>query len=255
MAYRRPMIGVTTQTLHAIEGIPQDLPVSWVMNQRYVHAVMAAGGVPVLVPLLAEDPATLREIYERLDGVLVPGGVDIDPAYYRRQRHERLGRLDPARDTAEIVMTRWAVNEGKPFLGLCRGLQVLNVALGGTLWQDLEEERPESLKHDYFPTAGWARDHLAHAVEISADTRLAEALGTGALRVNSMHHQGIHELGYRLRPTAYAPDGLIEAAELDDGGFAVGVQWHPEMFAEGERSVGRIFEAFIDAASRDARLA
>ena len=255
MAHPRPLIGVTTQTLHAIEGIPSELPVSWVMNQRYVHAVMAAGGVPVLVPLLAEDPATLREIYDRLDGVLVPGGVDIDPSYYRMSRHERLGRLDPARDTSELVMTRWAVQDGKPFLGLCRGLQVLNVALGGTLWQDLEEVRPSSLKHDYVPTAGWARDHLAHAIEVTPDTRLAEALGTGSLHVNSMHHQGIQELSYRLRPTAYAPDGLIEAAELDDGGFAVGVQWHPEMFSTGERSVGRIFDAFVSAASNDSRLA
>ncbi len=254
MPHRRPLIGVTTQTLHAIEGIPAELPVSWVMNQRYVHAVMAAGGVPVLVPLLAEDPATLREIYDRLDGVLVPGGVDIDPAYYRAGRHELLGQLDPARDTSELVLTRWAVKDGKPFLGLCRGLQVLNVALGGTLWQDLGEERPESLKHDYFPNAGWARDHLAHPVEITADTRLAEALGAGALHVNSMHHQGIHELGYRLRPTAYSPDGLIEAAEVTGGGFVLGVQWHPEMFSEGDRSIG-VFTAFVDAAGGASRLA
>lgn len=143
MARTRPLIGVTTQTLHAIDGIPQDLPVSWVMNQRYVHAVMAAGGVPVLIPLLAEDPATLRAIYERIDGVLIPGGVDIDPAYYRTPRHEKLGRLDPARDTSELVIARWAVKDAKPLLGLCRGLQVLNVALGGSLWQDLAEERPK----------------------------------------------------------------------------------------------------------------
>jgi len=255
MPHRRPLIGVTTQTLHAIDGIPQELPVSWVMNQRYVHAVMAAGGVPVLIPLLAEDPATLREIYERLDGVLVPGGVDIDPSYYRTSRSDLLGRLDPARDTSEIVMTRWAVKEGKPFLGLCRGLQVLNVALGGTLWQDLEQERPESMKHDFFPTAGYARDHLAHVVEVASDTRLAEAIGSGPVEVNSMHHQGIRDLGYGLRATASAPDGLIEAAELEDVGFAVGVQWHPEMFSGGARSVGQLFEAFVSAAGQDARLA
>lgn len=254
MGRKRPLIGVTTQTLHAIDGIPQELPVSWVMNQRYVHAVMAAGGVPVLVPLLAEDPATLREIYERLDGVLVPGGVDIDPACYRTPRSEHLGRLDPARDTAELVIARWALKDGKPFLGLCRGLQVLNVASGGSLWQDLLDERPESLKHDYFPNAGWARDHLAHHVEITGDSRLADAVGHGAVPVNSMHHQGIREMGYGLRATAWAPDGLIEAAEAEDG-FAVGVQWHPEMFLEGDPSVGRLFDAFVDAASGDARLA
>jgi len=254
MVRKRPLIGVTTQTLHAIEGIPSELPVSWVMNQRYVHAVMASGGVPVLVPLLAEDPATLREIYERLDGVLVPGGVDIDPAYYRSPRHDKLGRLDPARDTAELVLARWAVKDSKPFLGLCRGLQVLNVALGGSLWQDLSEERPDSLKHDFFPTAGWERDHLAHMVDVRLDSRLGGALGGGAVPVNSMHHQGINRLGYGLVSTAVAPDGLVEAAEVEEG-FAVGVQWHPEMFSAGDRSVGRLFDAFIDAAGGASRLA
>lgn len=254
MVRKRPLIGVTTQTLHAIEGIPSELPVSWVMNQRYVHAVMASGGVPVLVPLLAEDPATLREIYERLDGVLVPGGVDIDPAYYRTERHDKLGRLDPARDTAELVIARWAVKDAKPFLGLCRGLQVLSVALGGSLWQDLTAERPDTLKHDYFPTAGFERDHIAHHVDVRADSRLGDALGGGGVPVNSMHHQGIKELGYGLVTTAVAPDGLIEAAEAQDG-FAVGVQWHPEMFATGDRSVGRLFDAFVDAAGGASRLA
>lgn len=254
MARTRPLIGVTTQTLHAIEGIPAELPISWVMNQRYVHAVMAAGGVPVLVPLLAEDPATLREIYDRIDGILVPGGVDIDPSYYRTPRHEKLGRLDPARDTSELVIARWAVKEGKPLLGLCRGLQVLNVALGGSLWQDIGEERPDSIKHDFFPTAGWSRDHRGHVVEVRADSRLGDAVGSGVVPVNSMHHQGIRELGSRLGATAVAPDGLIEGVEAEEG-FAVGVQWHPEMFEGGEAGVGRLFEAFIDAARGRARLA
>lgn len=253
---QRPLIGITTQTLHAIEGIPDALPASWVMNQRYVHAVMAAGGVPVLVPLLAEDPVTLHEIYRRLDGVLVPGGIDVDPAYYRAGRHALLGRLDPARDTTEVVLTRWALRDHKPFLGLCRGLQVLNVATGGTLWQDLAAERPESIKHDYFPNEGWERDHLAHGIDVLPGTRLGEAIGRAQSRVNSMHHQGIRDLGFGLTATAWADDGLIEAAELPDQ-YAVGVQWHPEMFAPGGTGVGRLFADFVNAAGRDdtARLA
>lgn len=247
---KRPLIGVTTQTLHAIEGIPDALPSSWVMNQRYVHAVMQAGGVPVMVPLIAEDPATLRELYDRLDGIVVPGGIDVDPAYYRAPRTPELGRLDPARDTTEMVLTRWALRDRKPFLGLCRGLQVLNVATGGTLWQDLEVERAASIKHDYFPTAGWSRDHLAHPVDLVAPTRLGEALGRVNAPVNSMHHQGIRELGFGLSATAWAPDGLIEAAELPDQ-YAVGVQWHPEMFEPGAPSVGKLFGAFVDAAAND----
>lgn len=249
MAKPRPLIGVTTQTLQAIDGIPPELPMSWVMNQRYVHAVMAAGGAPVLIPLLAEDPVTLREIYERLDGVLVPGGVDIDPACYRSPRHHLLGRLDPARDTTEFVLTRWAVRDGKPFLGLCRGLQVLSVAMGGTLWQDIAAERPASVKHDYFPTAGFSRDHPAHDVAIRSGSRLSSALGAGTVVVNSMHHQGIRDLGTRLLPTAVASDGLIEGAELEGAGFAVGVQWHPEVFTGGAPSVGTLFKDFVAAAA------
>jgi putative glutamine amidotransferase len=244
----RPLIGITTQTLQAIDGIPAELPVSWVMNQRYARALVAAGGAPVLIPLLADDVDTLRDIYDRLDGVLVPGGVDIDPAMYGTAHHELLGRLDPPRDLTEVTITRWALDDMKPFLGVCRGLQVLSVALGGTLWQDITQERVGSGKHDYFPNEGFSRDHLAHTVDVRGDSRLGEALGTGAIAVNSMHHQGIRDLGAGLVPTAYAADGLIEGAELPGRGFAVGVQWHPEMFASGEPSVGRLFEDFVAAA-------
>ncbi len=194
-ATARPLIGVTTQTLQAIDGIPAELPLSWVMNQRYVHALAVAGAAPVLIPLLADDLVALRAIYERLDGVLLPGGVDMDPATYGTPRHELLGRLDPARDTAELAITRWALEDEKPFLGLCRGLQVLSVALGGTLWQDITQERPTSDKHDYFPHGGFSRDHLAHNVDVARDSRLGDALGTGSIAVNSMHHQGIRDLG------------------------------------------------------------
>ena len=250
MPARRPLIGVTTQTLQAIEGIPPELPTSWVMNQRYVHAMAAAGGVPVLIPLLAERPDTLRAIYDRLDGIFLPGGVDIDPACYGTEPHELLGRLDPPRDITEVTMTRWAIEDGKPFLGLCRGLQVLSVALGGTLWQDVGQERPESTKHDYFPNGGWSRDHLAHDVDVRGDSRLSHAFGAGAIPVNSMHHQGIRDLGKRLVPTAISSDGLIEGAELEGDQFAVGVQWHPEMFKSGEPPVGKLFEDFVAAASQ-----
>lgn len=244
----RPLIGVTTQTLHAIEHIPGELPASWVMNQRYVTAVRHAGGVPVLVPLIDDDTATLRAIYDRLDGVLIPGGVDIDPARYGAAPHPALGRIDPARDIVELQLAAWAVEDGKALLGLCRGLQIMAVATGGTLWQDIATERPDSIKHDYFPTAGWSRDHLSHDVDIHPATRLAGALGAGNLPVNSMHHQGVRELGGRLIPAAIAADGLIEGAELPGETFAVAVQWHPESFAPGAASVGRLFEAFIDAA-------
>jgi putative glutamine amidotransferase len=245
----RPLIGVTTQTLQAIDGIPEGLPNSVVMNQRYYHAVASAGGAPVLVPLL-DDLDTLRAIYERTDGILIPGGVDVDPASFGEDPHERLGRTDPARDRVEIQLVKWAVEDDKPVLGLCRGLQVINVALGGTLYQDLESEYPNAIKHDYFPTYGYPRDHLAHDVAVEAGSRMRHALVNSAVPVNSMHHQGIKALASSLAASAVAPDGLIEAAESANDSYIVGVQWHPEVFELSEPSSGVLFTDFVQAASR-----
>jgi putative glutamine amidotransferase len=248
---QRPLIGVTTQTLQVIDGIPGDLPPSWVMNQHYVRALVAAGAAPVMLPLIANDETALRAVYDRLDGVLLPGGVDIDPEVYHAARGGRIDRLDSDRDATELTIARWALAEQKPVLGLCRGFQLLNVAAGGTLWQDLAHDRPETQKHDYFPKQGFSRDHLAHAVEVQQGTRLCDVLDQRrSVMVNSMHHQGVRELGGGMVAAAVAPDGLVEAGELRGGGFAVGVQWHPEMFATGEQSVGRLFEDFVESARR-----
>jgi len=244
----RPLIGVTTQTLQAIDGIPEGLPTSVVMNQRYYHAVAMAGAAPVLIPLL-DDLDTLRAIYDRTDGILIPGGVDVDPTTFGEAPRERLGRIDPARDRVEIQLVKWAVEDRKPLLGLCRGLQVINVALGGTLYQDLETELPNAIKHDYFPTYGFSRDHLAHEVAVEAGSRMRHALAEAAVPVNSMHHQGIKSLASSLVASAVAPDGLIEGAESPNDAFVVGVQWHPEVFELSELSSGELFRNFVDAAS------
>lgn len=249
----RPLIGVTTQTLQAIDGIPEGLPHSVVMNQRYFHAVAAAGAAPVLIPLV-DETETLRAIYERMDGVLIPGGVDVDPAMFGEAPHERLGRIDPARDRVEIQLVKWAVDDGKPVLGLCRGLQVINVALGGTLYQDLDAEYPNAIKHDYYPTFGFARDHLAHDVTLTLGSRLRYALESERIPVNSMHHQGIKVLGRSLAPAATAPDGLIEAVEACDDSFLVGVQWHPEVFESTDPNTEHLFSDFITAARGSSRL-
>ena len=245
----RPLIGITTQTLHAIDGIPENLPASVVMNQRYYTAVMVAGGAPVLVPLL-DDEGALRELYERLDGILLPGGVDMNPDTFGERPHPRLGRIDPARDRVEMLLTRWAIDDEKPVLGLCRGLQVINVVLGGTLHQDVEAQLPNAIKHDYFPTHGFRRDHIAHDVALAPRTRLREIAGADRIAVNSMHHQGIKRLSPSLIPSATAPDGLVEAAESPNGHFLVGVQWHPEVFEMTDPNTRRLFEAFVDAAGQ-----
>ena len=249
MAPYRPLIAVTTQTLQSIDGIPAGLPASVVMNQRYYVAVSMVGAIPCLVPLLHDDEDTLRALYERVDGILVPGGVDMDPTTYGEAPHPRLGNIDPARDRTEMLMAKWAVEDKKPYLGLCRGAQVLNVVLGGSLWQDLGEQYSGAIKHDYFPNSGFSRDHLAHEVTIAPGSRLRHALVADRMRVNSMHHQGVKTLGRGLAATAIAPDGLIEAVELeDDSAFVVGVQWHPEVFELTDPNTRHLFQEFNAAA-------
>jgi putative glutamine amidotransferase len=230
-----------------MDGIPAGIPDSWVMSGRYFTALARAGAVPVMVPLLQDDEATLRALYDHLDGLFLAGGVDVDPEVYGQQRHELCGRTDTARDAVELKLARWAADDGKPVLGVCRGLHVINVAMGGTLWQDCGALFPGSIKHDYFPTQGFERDHIAHTVDVSGDSRLAAALGSGTVEVNSMHHQGIRKLGDRLQASAVAPDGLIEGIESKGDGFLVAVQWHPEALAEEDTGTTELFRAFTSA--------
>ncbi len=242
----RPIIGVPTQTL---EEIPDQLPRCWVMSQQYVRVLVAAGAIPWIVPLLEGDRATLRSIYDRLDGVFLPGGVDMDPAAYREEPNDLCGRTDPARDEIELTLTRWAIEDKKPLLAVCRGIQVVNVAAGGTVHQDLAAQLPGAIKHDYFPRRGhYTRDQLVHDVRLTPGSRLASLLGAPTVQVNSMHHQGIKDVASGLRPTAYAPDGLIEGLESSNGHFMLGVQWHPESLIERDPRMERLFSAFIEAA-------
>lgn len=250
MPSQRPVIGVTTQTLHSIDGIPAGLPQSVVMNQRYYVAITLIGAAPILIPLLDDEPEALRGAYDVCDGILIPGGVDVDPEYFGEQPHAKLGRIDPSRDRTEMQLARWAVEDHKPILGLCRGLQVLNVALGGSLYQDLEEQYPDSIKHDYFPNYGYERDHLAHEVTLAKGSRLRHLMELDRISVNSMHHQGIKTLAPALTASAIAPDGLIEAAEVAGDHFCVGVQWHPEVFELTDPHTRHVFREFVSASAR-----
>jgi putative glutamine amidotransferase len=239
------VIGIATQTL---EAVPGKLPPCWVMGQCYVRVLTDAGAVPWLVPLLPDDEATLRAVYEHLDGVFLTGGVDVDPASYGEPRHELCDRTDPARDWTELALVRWAVADRKPVLGVCRGIQALNVACGGSLYQDIAAQHPHAIKHDYFPAADrYARDYLAHPIRVDHGSQLAAVLGAEQVQVNSMHHQGIKTLAAGLRATAYAPDGLIEGVEKPDARFVIGVQWHPEELAEQHAPMRRLFAEFVDA--------
>jgi putative glutamine amidotransferase len=207
--------------------------------------------VPWIVPLVHEDAETLRALYEQLDGVFLPGGVDIDPQTYKEERHPFCGRTDPARDWTELMLTHWAMEDRKPLLAVCRGAQLINVAAGGTLYQDLSAQLAHAIKHDYFPTQDrYSRDMRAHDVRLAEGSRLARVLGRSHLVVNSMHHQGIKELAPGLIATAFAPDGLVEGVEATDGHFMLGVQWHPEDLVDCEPCMRLLFDAFI-AAARD----
>ncbi|HEX2202791.1 MAG TPA: gamma-glutamyl-gamma-aminobutyrate hydrolase family protein [Longimicrobium sp.] len=247
---QRPVIGIPTQTLQSIDRIPEDLPASWVMNQRYFLACTSVGAIPWMVPLLDEDLETLRGIYDRLDGIFIAGGVDVDPVSYGETRHDLCGRTDLARDAVELQLARWALADGKPVFGVCRGMQVINVAAGGTLVQDCTLF-DGAIKHDYFPGAGWARDYLAHEVRIAEGSRLHAAFGAAEGMINSMHHQAVARIGEGLVPTAWAPDGMLEALEgADPERFLVGVQWHPEMLIDTHEGTRRLFEDFIEAANQ-----
>jgi putative glutamine amidotransferase len=242
----RPVIGIVTQTQ---EAVPGQSPRAWIMGHKYVQVLARAGAVPWLVPLLRDDTETLRHIYERLDGLFLTGGVDVDPANYREATHQLCGVTDHDRDWTELTLVRWALADGKPVLGVCRGIQLLNVAAGGTLHQDLAAQRPHAIKHDYFAPGGpYSRDMLAHGVRVVSKSRLAGLLGADEVPVNSMHHQGIKDLAPGLEPVAFAPDGLVEGVEGRNGRFLLGVQWHPEELADKDPAMRRLFTAFLDAA-------
>ena len=242
----RPVIGIATQTQHAIPG---ELPPVWITGQKYGRVLAACGALPWFIPLLPNDESTLRDIYERLDGVFLTGGVDVDPSNYGETRLACCDETDPERDWTEMRLVRWAQEEGKPLIGVCRGIQMINVALGGSLYQDVREQRCESIRHDYFSTSGeFSREYLAHTVRIERGSRLAQLLSAEEVPVNSMHHQGIRRLAPGLRPTAFAPDGLIEGFEGQNARFLLGVQWHPEELAESSEPMRRLFTAFIEAA-------
>jgi putative glutamine amidotransferase len=246
---RRPVVGIPTQTLQSLGGVSAEIPPSWVMSQRYILTLTAAGAIPWLIPLV--DDETLRCVYEQLDAVFLPGGADIDPTTYGAEPHPLCDKTDRERDRVEVALARWALEDEKPVLGVCRGMQLINVAAGGSLYQDLAQELPGALKHDYFPFRGqsYTRDYLAHEVRVAEGSRLAQLMGAGPLRVNSMHHQGVKTLGQGLLPTAVAPDGLVEAIEGDRDAYLVAVQWHPEALTDNDPRTRAMFADFVAAAA------
>jgi putative glutamine amidotransferase len=233
-----PLIGITTRSARGREE--SDSPLA-----AYVRAVSRAGGAPVLIPCDQEEPS-LRAVFDRIDALVLPGGGDVDPAQYGERPEADLREVDPVRDRTETLLVRWAVEHHKPLLGICRGLQVLNVALGGSLVQELGSAYPEGLPHDQRD----APDSPGHWVHVLPKTRLAGLLGSGPLHTNSHHHQAVRRLAPDVVASARAADGVVEAVEIASHPYALAVQWHPERILETSAML-TLFHGLTEAARRE----
>jgi putative glutamine amidotransferase len=234
-----PLIGISTSELRSakehVNRYQSEPPMrEMALGLTYPQAVARAGGVPVVIPPFTSDEQ-IDALLGRVDGICLAGGPDLHPSLYGEEPHPNLGPTEPALDGCELALARMALRRHIPLLCICRGLQALNVARGGTLIQDLPGHRQE--EPGRVPT---------HAVRIEPGSLLAEVLGTTEVQVNSFHHQAVDRLGDGLRAVAWSDDGLIEGIEATDRDFALGVQWHAEGLVESAEQ-GRLFEAFMAA--------
>ena len=234
---RRPVIGITV----GFDAPTQ--PEYLQLRHTYADAVSGAGGVPVLLPPMPAE--CMDRLLPLLDGVLLPGGLDVEPARYAEAAHPTV-RVDTVLDDLDLRVAAWALDRGVPTLGICRGQQLLNVALGGSLIQDLPSE---GLIHPQAPRLG-PRGGLAHPIELAPGSRLAEILGVTSLEVNSRHHQAVRRLGRGLRAVAWAPDGVVEGVESVDHPWLLAVQFHPEDLLGFHEPSRRLLDAFVAACAR-----
>jgi putative glutamine amidotransferase len=241
----RPVIGITTS--------PQLNKYGWPYHAGYsanAKAVLQAGGAPLFIPLeLPED--VLRTIFERVDGVLLSGGQDVDPQFYNAEQHELTVSTNPMRDTLEMQLAHWAIEDDRPLLGICRGHQVLNVALGGELVQDVATMADTSIRHD--PPFSDPRNNISHEVTLVENSKLAGVLGTTRAQVNSIHHQAVSRAGDGLTVVGRSDDELIEATERPDRTFVMSIQWHPEDLVGEHDHARALFKGLVDAAASKAR--
>lgn len=230
----RPIVALSASS-RLTEGLPRVR-----LNESYVNAARGAGLAPIVVPPLA--PEELAPILATVQGIVLTGGEDVDPAEFGAPRHPRTQPAHTARDKCELAMVHVARERRMPVLAICRGMQVVNVALGGTLVQDIPAERPSAIRHDH----EGEREARVHDVAIQPGSRLAAALGATAITVNSFHHQAVDRPAAGLRVTATAPDGIIEGMESpDDDWWMLAVQWHPEELVRDARDWDRgLFAAF-----------
>ncbi|MDF2474112.1 MAG: peptidase [Anaerocolumna sp.] len=235
---KKPIIGLTPQYDSERDRI-------WI-GPNYMNAIRAAGGIPILLPLHVKKE-DLVVAAEMCDGFLFTGGSDISPFRFGEETIQQCGVVQPERDLMEEDLFSIAMESDKPILGICRGIQILNVFLGGTLYQDISTQFDSSVMLAHYQKSGNAV--LSHNVIVEKDTLLCDIVGKEYMPVNSFHHQAIKDLAPTLEIAAVSPDSLIEAVYRPDKSFFLGVQWHPEHLYRKNEDALKIFEAFVDACS------
>ncbi|MBM7705924.1 putative glutamine amidotransferase [Chryseomicrobium aureum] len=232
----KPLIGISAE-------MSQNQDHFW-LPFVYVETVLKYGGLPLMIPVMGDE--NLDELSLRLDGLFITGGEDIDPSYYNENPHLKLGKIAPEIDQMESELVKLMLELDKPYIGVCRGLHMLNIVQGGTMFQDIHAQREEK---SYLHLQKGPRTYRSHEVELDLDSKIGKILGEEKFRVNSFHHQACDQVGRDLKVVARATDGIIEAMESKTHEFAFGFQWHPEEFAmAGDETSGKIFEAFMKQA-------
>jgi putative glutamine amidotransferase len=237
---RKPIIGITGAYVkhnEYMEGV--------YVHHDYHKSVAANGGIPIILPYI--KPEISIETLPLCDGIILSGGEDVDPKLFDQDPHHQLGPTTPERDLAEIAIVKYALENDIPLLAICRGVQILNVALGGTLIQDIPSQVKESIQH----SQKIDRSLDTHWVTISKDSKLYEILGSDRVRVNSLHHQAIGEVANDLRIVAKSSDGIVEAVEYSHPTtFMVGVQWHPESMASTSSEMNHLFAELVKSSAK-----
>lgn len=210
---------------------------------KYSSAITNSGGIPIIIPV-GLSSNSLEGLISKFDGIMITGGGDIETNRFAGEHHSKVYGVDPDRDQLEIELVLAAIRLKKSLLGICRGIQIINVALGGDLFTDITDQKPGSLRHDWFPD--FPRDLLSHPLEIMQNSLLHRITNLTEIEVNSLHHQAIKNLSPSLQASAIAPDGVIEAVEKSDHPFFLGVQWHPEWLFSLE-TTQKIFHTFVDS--------
>jgi putative glutamine amidotransferase len=236
----RKIVGITCSTRPAagVESAKQ------VLNRPYVWAVEQAGGIPIILPVTTDTEVSARYLGV-IDGLMLSGGVDVCPERYGQEVHPQLGEVDADRDATELPLIQQALKEDMPLFGICRGIQTLNIAMGGTLYQDLPTQYPSKIVHHQYQL-GLKRDAFCHEIDLPPGTRFRSIIGSDKISVNTLHHQALSDVAEGLEVTAYAPDLVVEAVEAPAYRYVLAVQYHPEETAPHDEYSRRLFKAFVE---------